>query len=101
MYELPFVMHLRFWFYINVLPVMEQVALYLMLLSGVILLVWCVIRIISYQANKLPEEGVEREVKMRQKRAKKDKGVDQKTGEIDAYSSLLILDDANLTSITV
>lgn len=78
---------------------MEQMVLYLMFLSGVILLVWCVIRIVSYQANKSPEEGVEREIKLRQKRAEKDEGVDQKIREIDAYSSLLILGDANLTIV--
>lgn len=99
MYELPTEMRLRFWFYLNALPIMEEVALYLMFLSGVILLVWCVIRIVSYQVNRSPEEGLEIETKMRRKRAEKDKGVDQKTREADAYSSLLILGDANLTSV--
>lgn len=78
---------------------MEEVALYLMFLSGVMLFVWCVIRIVSYQANRLPEEGLERETKIRRKRVENDKGVDQKTREADAYSSLLILGDANLTSV--
>ncbi|GAB1862091.1 Scavenger receptor class B member 1-like isoform X2 [Camponotus japonicus] len=99
MHELPTEMRLRFWFYLNALPIMEEVALYLMFLSGVILLIWCVIRIVSYQANRSPEEGLEIETKMRRKRAEKDKGVDQKTREADAYSSLLILGDANLTSV--
>lgn len=99
MHELPTEMRLRFWFYLNALPIMEEVALYLMFLSGVILLVWCVIRIVSYQANRSPEERLEIETKMRRKRAEKDKGVDQKIREADAYSSLLILGDANLTSV--
>ncbi|EFN65311.1 Scavenger receptor class B member 1 [Camponotus floridanus] len=99
MYDLPTKMRLRFWFYLNALPIMEEVALYLMFLSGVMLLVWCVIRIVSYQANRSPEKGLERETKIRRKRAEKDKGVDQKTREADAYSSLLILGDANLTLV--
>lgn len=99
MYELPTPMYVRFWFYINALPIIEEIALYLTFISGMILLVWCIIKI-SNQINRSPEERLQRELKMRQKRAEQDKDVDQKTREMDAYSSL-ILGDTNLTSITM
>ncbi|XP_072757604.1 scavenger receptor class B member 1 isoform X2 [Anoplolepis gracilipes] len=101
MHELPTVLRLRFWFYLNVLPIVQELILYLAFLFGVILLVWCVVRILSHQANRSPEEGFDREIKMRQKRAQQDQCVDQKAKEMDVYSSLLILGDANLTSLTV
>ncbi|KAL6433299.1 hypothetical protein ACFW04_006469 [Cataglyphis niger] len=100
MYELPTAMHIRFWFYINFLPILEEMVLYLAFLSSVILLVWCVVRILSYQTNESPEKGLEREINMRRKRAQKDECINQKGKEMDAYSSLLISGDANLT-ITV
>lgn len=99
MYELPTAMHMRFWFYLNFLPILEEMVLYLAFLSGVMLLVWCVIRILSYQTNESPEEGLEREIKIRRKRAQKDECINQKGKETDAYSSLLILGDANLTTV--
>ncbi|XP_029158787.1 uncharacterized protein LOC114931043 [Nylanderia fulva] len=101
MYDLPNSMFIRFWIYLNVLVTMEKLAMYLLFSSGVMLLIWCVVRIISYQANGSPEEGVEKEIKMRQKRVEKDTCIDKKATEMDVYSSLLILDDVNLTSITV
>ncbi|CAL1682380.1 unnamed protein product [Lasius platythorax] len=100
MHELPTSMHIRFWFYLNVLVTMEELVMYLLFLSGVMLLVWCVVRILSYQANGSPEEGLEGELTMRRKQAQ-DKCIDKKAREMDAYSSLLILGDANLTPITV
>ncbi|XP_070154251.1 scavenger receptor class B member 1 isoform X1 [Polyergus mexicanus] len=100
MYELPTAIYLRFWFYLNFLPILEEMVLYLAFLSGVILLVWCIIRILSYQANKSPKEELEMEKEMRRKRAQKDECINEKAKEMDVYSSLLILGDANLT-ITV
>lgn len=100
MYELPTAMQLRFWFYINFMPILEEMVLYLAFLFGMILLVWCIIRILSYQANESPEEGLEMEKEMRRKRAQKDECINEKAKEMDVYSSLLMLGDANLT-ITV
>lgn len=101
MYELPSWMLIRFWFYINIMITIEELVMYLLFSSGVMLLIWCVVRIISYQTNESPEEGIEKEIKIRQNRIEKDKCIGKKVREMDAYSSLLILGDANLTSITV
>lgn len=97
MYELPTAMQLRFWFYINFMPIFEEMVLYLAFLFGMILLVWCIIRILSYQANESPEEGLEMEKEMRRKRAQKDECINEKAKEMDVYTSLLMLGDANLT----
>lgn len=95
MYELPKNMHIRFWFYLNFLPVAEKVMMYLLLLSGVVLLVWSIVRILSHQTKKSSSEWLEMEKKRR--KAQTDKQIESKAKEMDVYSTLLTSDDPNLT----
>jgi len=72
---------------------MEKVLIYLLFLSGAILLVWSVVKILSYQAKESPTDWLETEMERRRQRAKNDKLTDWKEKEADAYNSFLMPDD--------
>ncbi|XP_020280180.1 scavenger receptor class B member 1-like isoform X2 [Pseudomyrmex gracilis] len=99
MYELPASMNLRFWFYLNFLPIAEEVSTYLLFLSGVILLVWSVVKLLSSHVKGSQMEWKETEMKRKQQRAQQDKSADRKAKEADAYSSLLVF--GNVSSRTM
>ncbi|KAL0131544.1 hypothetical protein PUN28_002827 [Cardiocondyla obscurior] len=97
MYKLPTNMHLRFWFYLNFMPTTEEVVMYLLLLSGTILLIWSVARILSLGTKKSSAEWLEMEKKRR--KAQTDKQMESKSKDTDVYSSLLTSGDPNLMLI--
>jgi predicted Holliday junction resolvase-like endonuclease len=84
---------MHFWFYLNVLPIMEKVLIYLLFLLGAILLVCSIVKILSYQAKESPTDWLETEMERRRQRAKNDKLTDWKEKEMDAYNSFLTPDD--------
>lgn len=49
MYELPESMNNRFILYLNVLPVVQDVATYALFLGGIIFLVWSIVKILLYR----------------------------------------------------
>ncbi|XP_012541119.1 scavenger receptor class B member 1 isoform X2 [Monomorium pharaonis] len=95
MYELPMNMYLRFWFYLNFLPVFEEIMKYVLFLSGAGLLVWSVVRILSYQTKKSSSEWVEMERKKRKTQTNKQN--DPKAKDTDVYNTLLTPDGPNPT----
>ncbi|XP_011877629.1 PREDICTED: scavenger receptor class B member 1 isoform X2 [Vollenhovia emeryi] len=97
MYKLPKSMHMRFLFYLNVMPIVEEVIMCLLFLSGAMLLVWSVMRILSHQTKKSPEEWLN----MRRKRRKSqiEKLNDSRFKEMDAQNTLLTSDDPSLTLV--
>ncbi|XP_011348650.1 scavenger receptor class B member 1 isoform X2 [Ooceraea biroi] len=97
MYELPYSLNMRFWFYLSVLPVAEEVTTYLLFLFGAVLLIWSVVKILSYQVKESPTDWLETEMERRRHRAKNDKLTGWKEKEMDTYNSFLTPDDANLT----
>ncbi|XP_071565627.1 scavenger receptor class B member 1 isoform X2 [Temnothorax nylanderi] len=98
MYKLPKSMNIRFWFYLNVMPVMEEIIMYVLFLSGSMLLVWSVMRILFYQTKKSSSEWLEMERQRR--KAQTNKQTDhQKAKDMEVYSSLLTSADPNLTLI--
>lgn len=99
-HELPYYLNIRFWFYLTIFPVFEEVITYLLFLSGAILLVWSVMKILSYQAKESPTNWVETEMERRQKRARNDKmASDWKEKEMDTYNSFLTPDDISPTTM--
>ncbi|XP_018358892.1 PREDICTED: scavenger receptor class B member 1-like isoform X2 [Trachymyrmex cornetzi] len=76
MYGLPLNMSLRFWFYLNFMPILTEVSMYLLFLSGAVLLVWCIMRILFHQTKKSSSEWLEMERKRR--KAQTDKQIDPK-----------------------
>ncbi|KAL6257532.1 hypothetical protein P5V15_011106 [Pogonomyrmex californicus] len=94
MYELPKFMNLRFWLYLNILPVMEEVMTYVLFLSGAMLLIWSIMKILSYQAKGSSSEWLEMEKDRR--KTQNEKQVELKDKEIDAYNSLLTSGDPSL-----
>ncbi|XP_018358894.1 PREDICTED: scavenger receptor class B member 1-like isoform X3 [Trachymyrmex cornetzi] len=97
MYGLPLNMSLRFWFYLNFMPILTEVSMYLLFLSGAVLLVWCIMRILFHQTKKSSSEWLEMERKRR--KAQTDKQIDPKVKDIDVYSTLLTSGDPNLTMV--
>lgn len=95
MHELPPAMNMRFWFYIHFLSVLEETMTYLLFLSGTVLLVWSVVRILSYQAKESPTEWLETEMKRRRQRVHRDKQNNPGMREMDTYNSLLVSGDSN------
>ncbi|XP_018054991.1 PREDICTED: scavenger receptor class B member 1-like isoform X2 [Atta colombica] len=75
MYKLPLNLNLRFWFYLNFMPVLAEVSMYLLFLSGTVLLVWCIMRILFHQTKKSSEWL---EMKRKQRKAHTDKQIDPK-----------------------
>lgn len=99
MYELPSAMNTRFWLYLNVLPVVQEVLTYLFFLAGAVLLVWSVVKILFYQTKGSSGIWLETEVERRMQRAQHDRHADDwRTKEMDTYSSLLIPEDTSLTA---
>jgi len=72
--------------------------IYLLFLSGAVLLVWSVARILSYPAKESLTEWLETEMKRRRKRVQNDKQ-NLEAKEMDTYSSLLTPDNSNLTHV--
>ncbi|XP_018301690.1 scavenger receptor class B member 1 isoform X2 [Mycetomoellerius zeteki] len=97
MYKLPLSMNLRFWFYLNFLPILTEVSMYLLFLSGAVLLVWCIMRILFHQTKKSSSEWLEMERKRR--KTQSDKQIDPKVKNIDVYNTLLTSGDPNLTMV--
>ncbi|KAH0550224.1 scavenger receptor class B member 1-like isoform X1 [Cotesia glomerata] len=54
MYELPESMNNRFILYLNVLPVVQDVAIYALFLGGIIFLVWSIVKIMLYRPKGSP-----------------------------------------------
>lgn len=57
MYELPESMNNRFWLYLNVLPVVQNVACGALFLGGAIFLVWSVVKILLYNPKGKPRSS--------------------------------------------
>lgn len=94
--ELPDAINTRFLLYLNVLPVMQEVLMYLFLAGGAALLVWSVVKVLSYQAKGSSAIWLETETEKRMQRAQQDRQADWRTKEMDTYNSLLIPDDTTL-----
>lgn len=97
MYELPIHLNIRFWLYLNFVPIAEKVIMYLLFLSGILLLVWSIMRLLSHQMKKSSSEWLEMERKRR--KIETDNQIDPKAKDIDVYSTLLTSGDANLTVV--
>lgn len=68
--------------------------MYLLFLSGAMLLVWSVVKILSQQTKKSSSEWLEMERKRR--KAQNDKQIDPKAKDMDVYSSFLTSNNSNL-----
>ncbi|XP_014479670.1 PREDICTED: scavenger receptor class B member 1-like isoform X2 [Dinoponera quadriceps] len=93
MNELPEALNTRFWFYLSVAPAMQEVLMYLSFFSGAVLLVWSIVKILSYQQKESSMTWQEEEMSRRRQRAHCDKENDRKAREMDSYSSLLVSGD--------
>ncbi|XP_018346276.1 PREDICTED: scavenger receptor class B member 1-like isoform X3 [Trachymyrmex septentrionalis] len=76
MYKLPLSMSLRFWFYLNFMPILTEVSMYLLFLSGAVLLAWCIMRILFHQTKKSSSEWLE--MKRKRRKIQTDKQIDPK-----------------------
>lgn len=94
MYQLPKSLSIRFWFYVTVLPIVEKIMMYLLFLSGAMLLVWSIVKILSQQTKKSSSEWLEMERKRR--KSQNDKQIDPKAKDMDVYSSFLTSNNPNL-----
>ncbi|KAG5320971.1 SCRB1 protein, partial [Pseudoatta argentina] len=97
MYKLPLNLNLRFWFYLNFMPILTEVSMYLLFLSGAVLLVWCIMRILFHQRKKSSSEWLE--MKKKQRKVQTDKQSDPKEKDRDVYSTLLSSGDPDLTMV--
>ncbi|XP_011063959.1 PREDICTED: scavenger receptor class B member 1 isoform X2 [Acromyrmex echinatior] len=97
MYKLPLSLNLRFWFYLKFMPILTEVSMYLLFLSGAVLLVWCIMRILFHQTKKSSPEWLE--MKRKQRKVQTDKQSDPKEKDRDVYSTLLSSGDPDLIMV--
>lgn len=97
MYKLPTVMKTRFWFYLNFMPVAEEAIMYLLFISGIVLFIWSIMRILTGQTKKSSLELLE--MKKKKQKMQTNKQIDSKEKETDVYNTLLSSNNPNLTLI--
>ena len=104
MYELPEQMNNRFFLYLNVLPLVQNVAIYLLFLAGGVFLVWSVVKILLYKPNKNANNPQWLETEMQRKRLSflNERRNSMKIKEMDVYyNNLLSPEEDNLTSVAI
>ncbi|EFN87706.1 Scavenger receptor class B member 1 [Harpegnathos saltator] len=100
MYGLPDSLNTRFLLYLNVLPTMEIVMMYLLFFSGVMFLIWSIVKILSHQEKRSSIYWLEKKMAIRA-RTQNDRQADLKSREMDTCSSPLVSNDSNPMPIIV
>lgn len=97
MYELPEPMNDRFLLYLNVLPVVQEAAIYLLFLIGVLFLIWSVVKILFHQPKGHGSPGQWLDTEMQRKRLSflSDRRASVKTKELETYYSSLLNPEEN------
>jgi hypothetical protein len=99
MYELPDYLNTKFFFYLNILPIVQEIAIYGLFLSGTICLIWGVMKILSYRPESVGVTSPWLEAEMHRKRMQylNDKTISKPNKEMDMYfNSLLSTKDEEL-----
>ena len=103
MYELPEKMNSRFKLYLNILPILQDIAIYTLFVGGAIFLLWSIVTILLHQPKESSsnlqwsEAGIQRQ---RLSFLNEKEIAANKTREMDLYySSLLSPQNEEVTSI--
>ncbi|KAF3428525.1 hypothetical protein E2986_04366 [Frieseomelitta varia] len=86
MSELPISMLVRFWFYLNFLPVLQSVLIYLSILAGSVLIGICVRKIIIWQSTEstLTRQWLSSEIKSKKMQILNNRRMSYKIDEMDS-----------------
>ncbi|XP_066602738.1 scavenger receptor class B member 1-like isoform X2 [Prorops nasuta] len=92
MHELPESMNNRFLLYLNVLPIVQEVIMYVLFLFGATFLVWSVAKILLHQPKGSTSPGQWFEAEMQRKRLSflNERRASVKTKELDTYYNSLL-----------
>lgn len=104
MYELPESMNSRFYLYLNVLPVVQDVAKYALFLGGTIFLIWSVVKILLYRPtgsknSRTPSQWFETELQRKRLNFFNDKRNSFRAKPMDTYYNSL-LEPKEMTPMT-
>ncbi|XP_076617964.1 scavenger receptor class B member 1 isoform X2 [Colletes latitarsis] len=101
MYELPTSMYYRFWFYLNVLPVMQDTLIYSLMIVGIGVIFICIHKILLHQpkGSTSSQQWMDSEMRNQKLQFLNNRRLSCKTNEMDTYySSLLNSKDSNVMS---
>ncbi|XP_043260496.1 scavenger receptor class B member 1-like isoform X1 [Colletes gigas] len=101
MYELPTSMYYRFWFYLNVLPVMQDTLIYSLMIVGIGVIFIGIHKILLHQpkGSTSSQQWMESEMRNQKLQFLNNRRLSCKTNEMDTYySSLLNSNDSNVMS---
>lgn len=102
MKELPAAKNTVFFLYLTVLPVFQEVVIYMMFILGVIFLIWSIVKILRYRPRGSVENGEWLEEEMQKKRLQflNDRKSSIKTKDIERYfNSLLTHQDEEIVTV--
>ncbi|XP_014600666.1 PREDICTED: scavenger receptor class B member 1-like isoform X1 [Polistes canadensis] len=103
MYELPSNRNALFYIYLNVLPVLQEVVIYLLFIFGTIFLIWSVVKILLYRPKESTINGEWFEEEMQRKRLQflNDRSSFTKTKEAESYYNTLLNNSENKTASNI
>ncbi|XP_034935416.1 scavenger receptor class B member 1-like isoform X2 [Chelonus insularis] len=103
MYELPEALNNKFILYINVLPVVQEVAVYALFLGGIIFLTWSVVKILLYQpktSSSRSTQWFETELQKKRLNFFNDKRSSFRGKPMDTYYNSLLEPKEEMTPMT-
>ncbi|XP_015173130.1 PREDICTED: scavenger receptor class B member 1 isoform X2 [Polistes dominula] len=97
MYELPSKRNVLFYIYLNVLPILQEVVIYLLFIFGTIFLIWSVVKILLYRPKESTGNGEWFEEEMQRKRLQflNDRSSFTKTKETESHYNTLLNNSEN------
>ncbi|KAI4492425.1 hypothetical protein M0804_002216 [Polistes exclamans] len=103
MYELPSNRNALFYIYLNVLPVLQEVVIYLLFIFGTIFLIWSVVKILLYRPKESTINGEWFEEEMQRKRLQflNDRSSFTKSKEAESYYNTLLNNSENKTASNI
>ncbi|KAL2751404.1 scavenger receptor class B member 1-like isoform X1 [Vespula maculifrons] len=92
MYELPANRNSLFYLYLNVLPVLQEISIYLMFIMGSIFLIWSIVKILLYRPKEsnIYDEWFEEEMQKKRLQFLNDRRSSVKVKEAECYYSTLL-----------
>lgn len=95
MHGLPDSLNTRFFFYLNILPAVQDIAIYGSFLAGVLFLVWSVCKILTYRPKDIESaaatnQWLETEIQRKRMAYFNERRPSLKTKEMDVYFNALL-----------
>lgn len=92
MYELPANRNSMFYLYLNILPVLQEIAIYVTFIVGSIFLIWSVVKILLYRPKEstIYDEWFEDEMQKKRLQFFNDRRSSMRVKETESYYSTLL-----------